>query len=377
MNLPGLPRVFATMRHGLLALVLAGGALGAAPPRAPSHEELRKQCLLWAADPKNPWALSHGITGLGATFLASDGRKASEVILGDFLVKGGAGAGGPFSFPRFAEDGGPIEPHLNLHAKTLVLAGVPLTTAFKTSFGKVTLRELVDGVKRGFRHLPDSEQYWHDTGWTLDLLSATHRPGKAAVFKNGAGEEVNLDRVMDDALNYLERTQADLDQALAKGLAQVDKRKQGIYSHNCGGLHLVQAVFSWARFPEVKKRWGARFTRQIEVLFYRLGSESRQYDAALAGAPQYRVLLLTQMMKFYGHFLETTGRLKAETGFTPTEEHKRAIARTKALLDAAVRGLLEAKAFESMPTLKTSNRQLYLDLVGDSCHAAHGWEYWR
>jgi hypothetical protein len=351
--------------------------VGAPRARAASHEALRTQCLLWAADPKSPWGLAHGITALGASFAASDGRKASEVIIGDFLKQGTAADPGPYLFAAFAPDGAPIEPHPNLNVKTLVLAQVPLGTSFKTSFGKVTLQQLVDGVQRAFRHRPDDEQYWREVGWTLDLLSATHRPGKGAVFKNGAGQTVNLDQVMDDALAYLEKTQVDLADALAVGLPQVDKRKQGIYAHNCGGIHLIEAVNSWARFPEVKKRWGARFARQVNVLFYRLGSESRQYDAALAKAPEYKLQLLTQMVKFYGHFLEATGRLRAEGALVPSPAQLQTVAQAKVLLDRAVLGLQEAKAFENMAKLKTSSPQVYLDLIGDSCHAARGWEYWR
>ena len=56
------------------------------------------------------------------------------------------------------------------------------------------------------------------------------------------------------------------------GQPLVPKRKQGIYSHSCGGLHLVQAVLGWARFAEVKKAWGARFDLQVALLFYRLDS---------------------------------------------------------------------------------------------------------
>jgi hypothetical protein len=40
----------------------------------------------------------------------------------------------------------------------------------------------------------------------------------------------------------------------------------------------------------------------------------------------------------------------------------------------AVRLLEEEKAFERMPEIKKTQKQVYLDLIGDSCHAAHGLE---
>ncbi|MFZ5469336.1 MAG: hypothetical protein ACOZIN_07845 [Myxococcota bacterium] len=355
---------------------LAAAVLFAAPARGKAHDTLHQQCLLYAADPKNPWALAHGITALGPKFAAADGRVASQVIVGDFLKKGGPPEGNPYSFDRYAPDRTPIEPHSNLQVKTLVLAGVPLTTSFPAPFGKVTLQELLRGVERGFRHVPQNEAYWREVAWTLDLLSATRTPAKAS-FQHGGGEAVDFQRVMDDALTYLESAQQEIAEGMDKGLARVDKRKQGIYAHTCGGLHLFQAVASWARFAEVKKKWGKRLDRQIDVLFYRLDSEAKQYEEALQKAPQYKLQLLTQMVKFYGHFLETTGRLKVENRFVPSKAQRQQIAKAKALLDWAVRELEAQKAFASMEQLKASQPQIYLDLIGDACHAAHGLAYWK
>jgi hypothetical protein len=355
-------------------------ALAAAPAKPWAQQVLEEQCLMHAADPKNPWALAHGITGLGKKFAAADGRLASQVMVNDFLLKasapdGGAPPGGPYGFLKFGPDGTPIEPHTNLLTKTLVLAGLPPSTTFKTKVGTVTLQQLVDSAKAGFRHVPQSEDYWRDVGWTLDLIGAGLKPGKGARFKVSDGTEIDFDQVMDDALAWHERASAPLKEGLEKGLPSVPKNKQGLYSHNCGGLHLTQAIIAWARHPEVQKRWGARFDSLVAVLFYRLESERAQYDAALQQMPQYRLQVLTQMVKFYGHFLETTARLK-DTGWKPSEAQGNAVRKAKALLDAATRWLEEDKAFSRMDQLKQTNRQVWLDLIGDSCHAAHGLQGW-
>ncbi|MCA3011752.1 MAG: hypothetical protein INH41_05055 [Myxococcaceae bacterium] len=333
---------------------------------------------MWAADAKNPWALAHGMTAFGGSFLAADGRKASDAITRDFLARnllgdGGVGPGNAFGFQRYAADRTPIEPHSNLVTKTFVMAKLPMTTSFPTRFGSVTLQQLVDSVKKGFRHVPSSEEYWKDVGWTLEVLSQTSRPEGAIATDLGP---VRVDAVMDDALAALERSTADLLAGMKQGLPEVPKRKQGLYAHPCGGLHLVQAVFGWARFPEVKQRWGARLDAQVAVLFYRLDSERLQYDAALQQAPQFKLQLLTQQVKFYGHFLETVARLKNETGFRFTKTQEVAVAKAKALLDATVKGLDELKAFSSMNAIKQTAPQVYLDLIGDSCHAANGWNQW-
>lgn len=363
----------------LLALLTA--AAPAKPARAWGHQLLRDQCLQFAGDAKNPWALAHGICAFGTAYPASDGRKAAEVITADFLEKnpsfdGGVASAGPYGFKRYGADGTPIEPHANLLVKTLALGGDTPQTRYPTAWGKVTLAELIASAKLGFRHVPEKEDYWRDAGWTLDLLAHVLKPGKGAKFQSSAGP-IDFNDVMEDALAYLELAQADLRLGMEKGLPQVDKRKQGIYAHSCGGLHLVQAVFYWARFPAVKKAWSKRLDTQVAILFYRLESERRQYDAALEQAPQYRLQVLTQMLKFYGHFLETTARLRAENGWKPTALQKQSIEKAKALLDATLRQLEADKTFEKMAEIKKTSPQIYLDLIGDSCHASHGWEGWQ
>ncbi len=359
----------------LVAVVAVLFAAPKPPARSMTHQALHDQCLVWAADPTDPWAMAHGITGLGATYLAADGRKASEVMIHDFLQRNPDPVGSPYGFATYAADRTPIEPHPNLIAKTLVMADVPLSTSFSTSWGApFTLQQLVDSVKRGYRHAPTNDAYWRDVAWTLDVLTHTTPPGGTIVTDAGP---LPLDAVMDDALAALESATAELKAGLRKGLPQVEKRKQGIYAHPCGGLHFVQAVLGWASHPEIRKRWGTRVDDQIAILLYRLGSEARQYDAALAKMPQYKLELLTQQVKFYGHFLETTARLKTDVQWRPNAGEQRQIAVAKAYLDATVRSLQEVKAFETMAALKTSKPQVFLDLIGDSCHATHGLDGWQ
>lgn len=357
--------------------------LTAAPP-AKSHAEqvLRAHCLLWAADPTNPWALAHGAKTFGPSFLASDGRRASEVIFHDFLLRnqlpdGGVGEGAPFGFLRYAADGTPIEPHSNLNTKALLTdARVPAGEKFKTAWGEASLQQLVEAIKLGFRHVPSNPKYWEDVGWTLSIFAATQKPG--AKWKTGDGAEVSVDQLFEDALTELEKETAELKDGQLKHLPSVPKRKQGVYAHSCGGLHFVQGVLAWARHPSVKKKWGKRLDDQIAIHFYRLDSERVQYDAAyqqaLAGMPQYKLPILVQMVKFYGHWLETVAHFQSDFGWKPNAAQKQDINRAKAFLDMAVRALEEAKAFENMPQLKRTQPQVYLDLIGDSCHAAHGLE---
>lgn len=349
------------------AAVILSTLAGTSPALSHAHHRLHDQCLLHAADPRNPWALAHGITGLGASFAAADGRLARKVIVEDFVQPGPV-------FQRFALDSTPIEPHVNLIAKTLVLSGVPLTTPFKTASGVVTLRQLVDKAKADFR-TPQSHAQWAGAAWSLDLFSQVMKPGDTWL---GADKKtISIDALMDEALKQLEDDTDELQKGLRQGLPQVDKRKQGIYAHPCGGMHFIQAVLGWARHPSVRKNWGQRVETQMAVLMYRLESERRQYDAAIQQAPALAVQILVQMMKFYGHFLETTARAKSDLKWVPTTLQRDTVSRAKALLDFAVRELETRKVFDSMETIKAKQPQLYLDLIGDACHAAHGLDGWR
>ena len=367
----------------MVTVLLLSLSLAVAPPtKSHAAEVLRTHCLLWAADSTNPWALAHGIKTLGPAFPASDGRKAVDVIIHDFLLRntlpdGGAGVGAPFGFLRYAADGTPIEPHTNLNIKALVAdAKMPLSTKVQASWGPITLKQLVDSARLGFRHSPQAPEYWRDLGWTLGVFAVTEKPG--ATWKTSDGQTLNLDTVFDDALAELELETAEIKAGMEQHLPQVDKRKQGIYAHSCGGLHFVQGVLAWARHPAVKKRWAARLDTQIAIHFYRLESERRQYEAAyqqaITSMPQFKLPVLVQMVKFYGHWLETVAHFRDDFGFKPTPAQKQDINRAKAFLDIAVRALEEMKAFEQMEQLKKSQKQVYLDLIGDSCHAAHGLE---
>ena len=255
-------------------------------------------------------------------------------------------------------------------------AKMPLSSKLKASWGPITLKQLLESAKSGFRHSPQVPEYWRDVGWTLGVFAVTEKPGTS--WKTGDGQTISLDTVFDDALAELELETAEIKAGMEQHLPQVAKRKQGLYAHSCGGLHFVQGVLAWARHPAVKKRWAARLDTQIAIHFYRLESERRQYEAAyqqaITSMPQFKLPVLVQMVKFYGHWLETVAHFRDDFGFKPTSMQKQDLNRAKAFLDLAVRALEEMKSLEQMDQLKKTQKQVYLDLIGDSCHAAHGLE---
>jgi len=150
---------------------------------------------------------------------------------------------------------------------------------------------------------------------------------------------------------------------------KVQKRKQGIYGHTCGGLHFIQAAVQGAgRTKDPGELLRAR--KQLELLDFRWDAERRIYREMIRTQPKYRFLLLVQEMKFHGHVLETMA-MAHEWGVLHATPATRAQARKVAadLVDA-VREL--EPMYASQAKLKKSVPQSYLDLIGDGCHAIRG-----
>jgi hypothetical protein len=356
-----------------VALVLLALLSAPAAARSSTGALLREHCREGAADPQNPWALAHGIAFEGRAFKARDGRPAAQVIVSDFLHREGTSPGAELRFDAVTADGTPVEPHPHLLVKTLLLAGHAPSHVFRAAWGPITLGALVEDLKRDFRR---DSALSPQGAWTLDALS--HSLAHGASFTTRDGDTARLEPVMDEALALLEHEEAELLAGMKAGLPQVPKRQRGLYAHPCGGLHLVQAVLTHARHPAVRAAWGTRLDTQVDVLLYRLASESRQYDAALTSTlPAHRLPVLIQMMKFYGHWLETLGRYRDETGWTPTPAQLQAVRQAGALLDGAVRRLDASGAWRDRKALKAVSPSLFLDLIGDTCHAARGWHDWR
>jgi len=95
-------------------------------------------------------------------------------------------------------------------------------------------------------------------------------------------------------------------------------------------------------------------------------SDLRQY-------PEYRAILLSQRLKFTGHFLETTHKLAAMGLFTPTPAQQDTMKRATADVVATALILEKVGMWEQLGGLKGGEQhQMFLDFVGDSCHAVRG-----
>jgi hypothetical protein len=313
-----------------------------------------------ASDPKNPWALAHGILAFGPQLKTTNGRLAIDVMVEDFAIWKGRGKNRYIDFPGRTKDDFPVEPHNNLITNALVQAGVPQTRSFKLKSGKtVTLAQLVDRV-RDEAVTPATPKQWHDFAWTYGaLLHAGAQPKKGSLKSLGI-----------DALNYVESQQAFLTELMRKGQPdKVVKKKQLIYAHTCGGTHMIQSALYGV--PNIKDPvYQKKAVTQIETLLFRWKAERKIYRDMRRKHPMYSLLLMAQELKFYGHLLETLS-MAQKTGIYPQGDTSRAI------LSPIIRDVITtidglAVNYIDLESVRATKKQVYYDLIGDGCHAIRG-----
>jgi hypothetical protein len=323
-----------------------------------------------AADPKNAWALAHGLLARGPSFRAADGRLARDVLVADFLEDG----------PSFPRTRGPVrvEPHEDLILKSLVEIGVPLDEPIGA--GGPPLRALLEASERAFAPVRTEGATsvfadGNDAPWSVQAWCQA--PGGPTSWTSAAGE-VTLDAVAGSMFALLEREMYPIRAAAAKG-APVQKNKQDIFAYTCGGAHLFQGVEAClaAGWPsEASAR--PRFAVLAGLTLYRVPSETAMVDQALQQYPQLAILLINQDVKFLGHLLEGLGKAQRDGLWTPHPGERARLDQAEARLLQDVMQLQRLGAYgpSEMAQLAGNEQtfQLYLDLVGDACHALRGLE---
>ncbi|MCK6546706.1 hypothetical protein L6R52_12720 [Myxococcota bacterium] len=333
-------------------------------------KKLQDWVLPGASDNRNAWALAHGLVGWGPSLKAADGRLAVEAIVEDYIEQKVNDAGKPsWYFPEATPSGVPVEPHRDLVLKTMMESGVPLTRKFKTRDGKtVTPAEIAHDAEARFT-FPRDDAGWRNYAWSVYSFFLASKGENAKAIKTAQGS-VTLLELAARTVARLEEEQQFLEEVFAaKAYDKVDKRRQGIYAHHCGGLHFVQAAALGASVTQdanLKKR----VLHQLEVVLFRWEAERRIYKEVLAEQPQYKWLILVQELKFYGHVMETFA-LARDYGVLPKDaETERKLRMVAADLVDVVAQL--EPAYRSQDVLAQVAQQTRYDLIGDGCHAIRG-----
>jgi hypothetical protein len=321
-----------------------------------------------ATDPKNPWALAHGIVAFGKDLKASDGRLAIDVIVSDFAeVQKPPRGRAFFAFPPTAKDGMPIEPHRHEMVSTMLEAGVPPERSFKLKRGgTVTLAQLLRDAEYTFVFPADAAQT-RNYAWSAQALLRAH--AKDGKIETATGT-TTLATLADRTIGYAEQEHAFLEPLMDQGRPDlVEKRKQGVYAHACGGLHLVQAALLAAATTKDPGHL-RRAKRQLDIVLFRWEAERRIYKEFRKEQPKYVNLLLVQELKFYGHVLETFGLAREWGVFDADPAAEKKLRQVAGDLVDVVHELQPMYARQHV--IGEVAPQTRYDLIGDGCHAIRG-----
>jgi hypothetical protein len=362
--------------------------IGLTPELRQARTILEKVVVDHARDPGNAWAVVHGMLALGPDMQLTDGTRAVDGLLSRYGRTVDVGGTPLVGFPTHVGES-LVEPHTDLILKALTESGFspqqPVTVEGRpATLGDVYRHSLwkawATPQETGFQ-----EGKFNDTPWSLQALSAW-APEQLTWTAKG-GRAMQLDTFTDLVVDKLVAENAELDAARDAGApgASVQKdTRRGIFRYTCGGQHLLQgAAYAVGRgFGRPENR--ATICDQLSLLRWRVDVELGSIDPHLANpqTPQpLKLILLTQRLKFLGHWLETTHKVGA-LGVCPlTAEDVAASERVAAELARSVDalGLLgiwadvgAVRADRSLDAVGRPANQVYLDLVGDSAHAVRG-----
>jgi hypothetical protein len=321
----------------------------------------------WAFTQASPWAWLHGIeaVGLEAAEAARPGLAAQLAAAASPAEAGDArGLDVPSKLGEL-----PAEPHEALTLKVLVDAGVDPA-------GDGALSELARGLAARAAWIA-----WADEGarlgagsvsgapWLLAGLAAWVPPGTR--WRAQGGRQITLDALADAVAQGLAVDNAPIEAMRAAG-GPLDKRKQGLFGHACGGAHLLQGAALAVAFGHGSPAAAADVRAAARTHPWRVEAELALVDDLVAAHPEHALLLGVQRLKVVGHALETVALLSA-WDLWPAEVDAGAHAATlRGELLATVTQLDGVGAFERMEAVRAERAQTFLDLIGDSAHALHG-----
>jgi hypothetical protein len=315
----------------------------------------------YATGADDPWVVSHGLRAMGRDFTLKDGRRAVdyllESVLASFSVNGRIVLGYPPD----------VEVHPNMFLKTILEAGVPLDYAFTHEGRRRTLNDVVEGARTLLRpKLVISDP--NALPWTIIALTRTTPPLRRP-WSNAWGEPVDLDELVESALRLLEQASQPLARDMQEGRPETGKAP--VHEFTCGGTHMIYALLTAVHAGYTGRDRAARVQRQADLLVWRLGGDIDLIDRfyrEVSGDPKAPWYELDSRLKLLGHAEECLAFAATHkvVKFTPAQRTQRQAAVVKLermLADLGTRNLADARAID---------RELYRQLIGDTCHARHG-----
>ncbi|MGH2349968.1 MAG: hypothetical protein ACRDFT_10960 [bacterium] len=343
--------------------MLAGGSLGrgAGPAYGKPSDDGTSIVRGHAATSNDPWMIAHGLRAMGRGFVLGNGRRAVDHLLETVLVTLPANGKGVLGFPI------EVEAHPNTFLKTMLEAGVPLDHAFVHAGQRRTVQDVVDGARALLRPAliaPDPNA----SPWSLIALTRTTTPLRRQ-WTNAWGEPVDLDALVESALRLLEQASQPIAQAMRENRPLTQQAP--VHGFTCGGGHMIYALLTAVHTGYAGKDRQRRMQQQVDLLVWRLGADidfiERFYRAH--GNPSSAFWYeLDAKLKVLGHTEECLAfvSLHNVATFTPAQRGQRQASA------AALRRLLTTVDERIAADAKTLDRELYRQLIGDTCHARHG-----
>ncbi len=347
-------------------LLLGGGALLAATALgrggALASDDGLPIIRTYATRPDDPWAMAHGVLAMGREFKVGGGRRAVDSLLEHYLAEIPANGTRALGFPLEVE----VHPTMFL-AEALLGPGVPLDHGFTHQGSRRTLQDVVEGAHLLFRPTW-ATAHPNRLPWSVIALTRTTSPVRQR-WENAWGEPVDLDAVVEIALEMLERASIPIAQAMRQGRPLTAQAP--VHSFTCGGTHMIYSLLTAVRQGYTGRDRLARMREQVTLLVWRLSADLDlidQFYRARAGENGASWWELDTKLKLLGHAEECLA-LAEKQGLvilTPTQQAQRraAVVTVRRLLAE-----LEAQGLEGAQAL---NAELFRQLVGDTCHARHG-----
>jgi hypothetical protein len=353
---------------GSLAAESPASRRGTGPSLAQAEGALRDLVSRHAAAADNPWAMMHGIRALGNRFSVAGGSAVEYLSSRELREKELAGQKYLY-MPR------EVEGHENTFLKTLLEAGVELSTPITAAGRRHTVADLVESAKKLFSFDPalsPVDNSRDELAWSIIAFSITTKPGQDD-WKNAEGQEIRFRDVVEAGFASAESASADFLAAKKRGVMPVWKDR--ISNFTCGGTHLIYSLAVAVRYGHLGKRGRERLAEQLSLLIWRLKADLvllEQYYTKVARVPSktqaWRPYELDSRLKFLGHAFEILSyvRLQGLYVLTPEQEQQ-----AKAAKQTLAETILEVKNL-NLIAFKKTNRKLFDLLIGDACHAYHG-----
>ena len=309
----------------------------------------------------DPWMVAHGVRAMGRGFTLEGGRRAVDYLLEDVLVELPANGKLFLGFPI------DVEGHPNMFLKTMLEAALPLDYAFTHKGRRRTLHEVVEGARALLRPSVMASNP-NAFPWSLIALTRT-TPVSRRQWTNAWGESVDLDALVETALRLLEQASLPVAEAMRDG--RPETRQAPVHGFTCGGGHMIYALLAALQGGYTGKDRPRRMQQQLDLLVWRLSADldliERHYRARGGGAGDFW-FEFDAKLKILGHAEECLAfaelhKVAKLTSAQRTQRQAATATLRRMLVDLDARNLGEARS---------ADRELYRQLVGDTCHARHG-----